>query len=44
MLQEIALLRREYLSLGINALKNNPSILHISQRDFLGPNCLHRDQ
>ena len=41
---KLPLLRREYLSSGVNEIANTPKILHITQRDFLNPNCLQRDQ
>ena len=41
---KVPLSRREYLPSTVNVLRNSPKILHISQRDFLKANCLHRDQ
>ena len=41
---KLHLLRKEYLSMAVNGLTNCGKIWHISQRDFLNPNCLHRDQ
>ena len=41
---KVPLSRRKYLSSAVNVLTNSPKILHISQRDFLKANCLHRDQ
>ena len=40
----VSLLRREYLSQQVNALRNSFKTLHISKRDFLQRNCLHNDQ
>ena len=41
---KLYLLGREYLSSVFNALRNTSKILHISQRVFFNPNCLHSDQ
>ena len=38
------LLQREYLLSAVNGLTKSPKVLHITQRDFLNLNCLHRDQ
>ena len=42
--KKLPLLRREYLSSAVNGLTNSPKIFHISQRNFISHNCLHRDQ
>ena len=41
---KLSLLRREYFSSAVNGLTNSPKIFHITRRDFLNLNCLHRDQ
>ena len=40
---KLPLWRREYLLSAVNVLTNSPKILHITQRDFLNLNCLHKD-
>ena len=39
----LCLMRREYFLSAPNVLKNSPKILHISLRNFLNLNCIHRD-
>ena len=41
---KLSLLRREYLSRQVNALRNSFKTWDISKRDFLQRNCLHNDQ
>ena len=38
------LLRTEFLLSGVNGLTNSPTILHITQRDFLKLSCVHKHQ
>ena len=40
---KLSLLRREYLLSALSVLGNSLEILHITKRDFLQINCLHRD-
>ena len=41
---KFSLLRREYLSLGVNVLRNSLKILHVTKRDFFQLNYLQSDQ
>ena len=41
---KLSLLRREYLSLAVNVLTNNPQNLHITKRYFFQLSFLHSDQ
>ena len=41
---KLSLLRREYLSRQVNAIRNSFKTFDISKRDFLQRNCLHNDQ
>ena len=41
---KLPLLRREYFSSAVNGLTNSPKILHMTQRDSVNLNCLHRHQ
>ena len=41
--KKFPLLRTGYLSLAVNGSTNSPKILHITQRDFINLNSLHRD-
>ena len=41
---KLSLLRREYLPSALSVLGNSLDILHITNRNFLKVNCLHRDQ
>ena len=42
--KKLSLLKREYLSLGINGLTNTRNILKVTERDFFQLNSLHTDQ
>ena len=41
---KLPLLRREYLSSAVNALRKSSQILHITKKHFFKLNCLHSDQ
>ena len=41
---KLSLLRREYLWQAVNVLKNSPTILPITKRDFFELNFLHSDE
>ena len=41
---KLSLLRREYLSLTVNVLRNSAKILHLIKGDFFQLNSLHIDQ
>ena len=41
---KFSLLRREYLPLSVNVLRNSPKILHITKRDVFWLNFIHIDQ
>ena len=41
---KLSLLRREYLSLAVNVLRNSYKVLHIPKTDFFKLNYLQNDQ
>ena len=43
-LKKLSLLRREYLLLAVNGLRNSPKIFDITHSDFFNLKCVHRKQ